>query len=259
MKQKLIRWFYNKFVMEIKEIQAELYKDRVFELPGFVFDMDESNIIRSFYEKNKISIKEIQAEAAKDKWLELTDFVFEINGKKYFKFTNSGDLPMKRYEALNISLIKLSKRLTDEETELLFSILKESLGEWVNATIHKKKVSNIQTAFFAIQEMESRQKNLMFHPELLLDLAAITIIREDENVFEINPVIHKEKIEAFRLWGGDEDFFIKCGVMAFLPSAEGLITKSKQLWEQHQEQIQLSLRTYQSILGSVRAESSATT
>lgn len=220
MKKKMIRWFYDKFVMDIKMIQAEL---------------------------------------AKDRWLELTEFVFEWDGKKYFKFVNSGDLPMKRYEALNLLLIKLSKRLTDEESELLFSIIKESLGEWVNATVQKKKITNIQTAFFAIQEIESRQKNMMFHPDILLQIAAITIVREDENVFEVNPVIQEEKVKDFRQWGGDENFFIKSGVIQFFPSAEGLMTRSKELWDQHQEQVELSLRTYRSILGSVRSESSATT
>ncbi len=211
----------------------------------------KKKLIKWFYHRYLTDIKKLEAEGVKDKWIALTEFVFEIEGKKYFKFPSSSDLPITRVERLNLAMIELLNNLTFDELEKLLKITKTYISEWVTSTVQKKRIENITSAGWAIDEIESRRKELMFHPDALMDVAAITIIREDENPFEINPIIHNEKKELFRQRGGDVDFFTDSGLISLFPKPELLIGKLQPLWEAHVKQIREAALTYGKILGEI--------
>ena len=102
-----------------------------------------------------------------------------------------------------------------------------------------------------MKELKSRNENLMFHPELLCELAACSLIREDEDCTVINDVIHKEKVAMFMRQGGTADFFTKTGVISLFPDAELLLQKSAELWAAHIQQVATSKKTYDTILGEI--------
>jgi hypothetical protein len=176
-----------------------------------------------------------------------------MEGKRFFAFNKATDLPINRYEAQQVILIQLENRLTNAELQKLVSIGEAAAENAINAVKQKDKISNITTVFWVMKELKSRNENLMFHPELLCELAACSLIREDEDCTVINDVIHKEKVAMFMRQGGSADFFTKTGVISLFPDAEQLLQKSAELWAAHIQQVASSKKTYDSILGEISA------
>lgn len=205
------------------------------------------------YKYLKPEIKEIESTITKRTWLDNARFGFELEGKKYYVFNKATDLPINRYEAQQVVLIQLENRLTNAELQKLVEIGEAAAEAAINAVKQKDKISNITTVFWVLKELKSRNENLMFHPELLCELAACSIIREDEDPTVINDVIHKEKVSSFMRQGGSADFFTKTGVVSLFPDAELLLKKSAELWAEHIQQLALSKKTYDTIHGEINA------
>lgn len=205
--------------------------------------------VEKFYKAHRDKVLKIQAELNKKHWKDACTFAFEYDGVKYFKFKNSSSLPLIRYEALLGNLIALDKRLTHKEEGMLVGIIKDALEAAINAYRKEGKISNLQNAYWAIKEIEDRQTNLMFHPDILFEIAALTIIREDETPHEINDVIREEKINLFKKHSGEMDFFLSSGLIQYLPSLEGLESKLQQLWANQEAITKIAQETYEKIHG----------
>lgn len=213
----------------------------------------KKRVLAWIYDRYITDIKALQAERVKSRWIENTDFAFELEGKKYLKFRSATDLPLPRLERMQVALIQLENRLTRAELSTLIEIAENALNNAVNTIKTKQKIENIQTAYWVFQEIKSRQTDLMFHPELLCELAALTIIEESEDATVIDENVHKAKVELFMRQGGTADFFTRAGVISLFPNPELLLQKSVELWEMHLNQVNLSKRTYDTILGEINA------
>lgn len=204
-------------------------------------------IATHFYHKFLPEIKQIQKRDEKHNWKELCQYVTTINDKAYYRFENSSQLPIVRYEQLQVKLIELSKRLTKEEEQLLLSIAETSLDNAYSSLNIKGKASNIQTAIFSIQEMKNRHEKLMFHPQILIELCALSLIREDEIPYVINEDIHTEKIAAFTSEMPSDAFFLHLSLSDVFPDYEQFKSKLTELWSQHLLIIERAQQTYKAI------------
>lgn len=213
----------------------------------------KKRVLAWIYDRYITDIKALQAERVKSRWIENTDFAFELEGKKYLKFRSATDLPLPRLERMQVALIQLENRLTRAELSTLIEIAENALNNAVNTIKTKQKIENIQTAYWVFQEIKSRQTDLMFHPELLCELAALTIIEENEDATVIDENVHRAKVELFMRQGGTADFFTRAGVISLFPNPELLLQKSVELWEMHLNQVKLSKKTYDTILGEINA------
>jgi hypothetical protein len=184
-------------------------------------------------------------------WRELLEFAFELDGHQYHRFPNPSDLPLNRYEVLQPLLIQLDNRLTNEELRHLTGICKKSFEGAIASANAGKRMEGLQKAMWAVQEIESRNEVLMFHPEILCDIAALFLIRDDEEPTVINEEVHKAKKQAFLLHGGEVAFFMKLGVYSLIQDAEKFIDKWQGHWDRHKSQTKTALRTYQEIHSSV--------
>lgn len=190
-------------------------------------------------------IKELQK--SPEKWINNCEYVTTCDGIPYYRFSNSGKIPIVRMEQMQIKVIELSKRLTAEESKLLLTIQKEALDRAYNAINQKGKAESIQVAVWANNEMLSRSERLMFHPDILIELCALSLVRIDENPFTIDKVIHEEKKKAFASEMPNNDFFLHLSLSGCLPDYEQLQAAFSELWNNHIQQVELSKKTYESI------------
>lgn len=210
-------------------------------------------IAKIIYKWLATDIKQLQTELGKVEWKEKCDFAFAMGGHNYYKFKSSSDIPLVRLEQIQVNVILLENRLTKNELRLLLSIAESSLNKCIEVAKMENKIQNLTHAMWAIEEIKGRADVLMFHPEILCDLAAYTLIREDENPFVINEEIHKSKVGMFNKEGGDNPFFVEAGLGVYLPNSKELIAGLKQSWELHTEQVKRSNKTYESIRSEIES------
>jgi hypothetical protein len=204
----------------------------------------------------KLFLKEfqlIQANNVKFKWIENCEFAFELEGKKYLKFRSATDLPLNRMERMQILLIQLENRLSKHELTTLIEIGEKSLESALNSVKTKNRIEGVSQAFWVFNEMKARHNDLMFHPEILCELAALTIVQEGEDATVVDDQLHRFKVDLFMRQGGSADFFTRSGVISLFPNPELLLKKSQELWVLHLNQIQSANKTYDTILTEVNA------
>jgi hypothetical protein len=83
-----------------------------------------------------------------------------------------------------------------------------------------------------IHVLRERQ-NTIIHRDILLNIAATWLIRDDENPNVINPDVHQKKLEAFEEMckEGEHDFFTRAGIDPLLPLLSISPDEFKMLWE----------------------------
>ena len=91
------------------------------------------------------------------------------------------------------------------------------------------------------------------HTDLIVELAALNLIRDDENPFEINEGIQAEKLRLFKREFVNHDFFLSAGMNEFLPNAGQLAAVWQQLWQTSDQHQQKKKEIFQSILGEIRS------
>ena len=101
--------------------------------------------------------------------------------------------------------------------------------------------------------MKARQTDLMFHPEILMELAALSLIESNENPFVVDEKTHKEKKKLFTEEAPTNGFFLHNTLNTYLPNAKELQNKSQQLWSLHMDQVNNAAKTYATILSEVKS------
>jgi len=101
------------------------------------------------------------------------------------------------------------------------------LAEWIatgELTIEKSKTpkADFGKLLYALKE-----RSKLFDENLLIELACLTYIREDENPNEFSEALHQEKISQIKKdlkskAGGLYDFFQQAGLKDYLPSDDGM-------------------------------------
>ena len=186
-------------------------------------------------------------------WKAGCEFMVEMDGHKYYRFRDSGDVPLVRYKEIQAVLIQLDNRLTSDELLNILSIARESVVAAIEGQSRKDRGKGLQQCLWAIQEAESRHKELGLHTDLIVELAALNLIRGDENPFEINEGIQAEKLRLFKREFTSHDFFLSAGMNEFLPNAGQLAAVWQQLWQTSDQHQQKKKEIFQSILGEIRS------
>ena len=186
-------------------------------------------------------------------WKAGCEFMVEMDGHKYYRFRDSGDVPLVRYKEIQAVLIQLDNRLTSDELLNILSIARESVVAAIEGQSRKDRGKGLQQCLWAIQEAESRHKELGLHTDLIVELAALNLIRDDENPFEINEGIQAEKLRLFKREFVNHDFFLSAGMNEFLPNAGQLAAVWQQLWQTSDQHQQKKKEIFQSILTEIRS------
>lgn len=157
---------------------------------------------------------------------------YDSNRVVYYRYSDFKKMPIKRLEMIT------------KMQEVIKEGMKRGKGtylaEWIEAgklTIDKSKSPKADFAKL-LYALEERSK--LFDEDLLIELACLTYIREDENPFEFSESLHQEKISQVKKdlkekAGGLYDFFQQLGYSDYLPSNDGTgldyaeFTKSSQV------------------------------
>ena len=143
---------------------------------------------------------------------EYLEFAFaDSNGKKYYRFNALENMPLTLLEQLTILQMKVESRIKGTD-----------LDEWIKASkkvISDKSPSAISDLGYMLGALEERRK-LLFDPVLMMEIAALLYIREDENPALYSKDLHREKFIQFEKdkAGGLYDFFQSAGLSKYMPS-----------------------------------------
>lgn len=176
-------------------------------------------LAKFFYWLFKSQIKKLQFnEQSKKPGFEKLSFIFrDSDGKDYFKYTNDFEIPILRKGELERALLEIESGLSASELGRILKAMKDALSE----TKGDRFVPNIAKIGFLIEEMENR-KEMLVHPELLFEVAAILYIREDEDPAIVDRQILSEKIVQLKKDSRDGlyDFFYSRGLSTYIPFLE---------------------------------------
>jgi len=152
--------------------------------------------------------------------------VFEHEGHTYYRFPKELNLPLERFSMSMGLLERLSCGISGTEMELILEGMEKALG----AGLSNAKNAALVAAYIHI--IRERQDTVI-HRDILLNIAATWIVREDENPAAVSIDIHEQKLQVFEKLskGGAKDFFYNLGIAPLMPlftmSAEDFQT----LWE----------------------------
>jgi len=199
-------------------------------------------VLRAIYRRYRTEFKKIESELIKEHWVNNCDFAVSIDGHDYYRFKSSADLPLMRMERIQVCLMELDARLSKSELNHLMSIIELNLQSAINAMNQKGKLDSLQKAIWAVEEVKARQSDLMLHPIIMSELAALTLIRADENPTEVNESIHTAKVESFKVALSSHDFFLQSGLSLYFPNSAELQNKYRTNWELSLQYVQAAAK-----------------
>ncbi len=121
---------------------------------------------------------------------DLTYAFTDQEGKKYYRYPDQMNLPLERFNKLQEFHVWMSARLTPEQLDLLvdkgISIISKGIEQGNNAA----KVTAI------LYQIKEREAMIVPH-QLVLNMIAVQLVREDETPQAFDNDIQLEKVKAF--------------------------------------------------------------
>jgi hypothetical protein len=183
----------------------------------------------------------------KVEWKNKCEFLFHHEGHDYFKYKTAENVHIKRFEQSSANLLLLSARLDHDELKRLAEIGKKSLEKAMNSVQQTNRIEGVSVALWVFEELELRRNTLMFHPDIMVELLALNIIRDDEDPKTIDEVIHAEKLLLFKSKGAEIPFFVEASLKEYLPNWKELVLSIANSWELHKTQVQVAKEAYENI------------
>lgn len=124
------------------------------------------------------------------KTTELSDLEFAFlapDGKRYYRFPSNTMMPFLRVSKQQDFLIYLSSALSESELESLLNEMDKALTEGLTAGKNAAKIGSL------IQQIRER-KNKCVQTELMVNIVAVSLIREDERPSVFDNEIHMQKV-----------------------------------------------------------------
>lgn len=156
-------------------------------------------------------------------------FALVCEGHKYYIYQNIFDIPIERMGRIQDLVIQLQRMVSKEELDVFL----ENMENALNASVSGAAVKNLAQIGFLVGEMRKR-KEMLIHPDVMMELAGAVLIREDQNPGEWNAEFEQKKVEAFRnAYKGKElyDFFVLAGLSQYFPNMEYLEEDWTIFWE----------------------------
>ena len=182
-------------------------------------------------------------------------FALVCEGHKYYIYPNIFDIPIERMGRIQDLVIQLQRMLSREELDVFL----ENMENALNASVSGAAVKNLAQIGFLVGEMRKR-KEMLIHPDVMMELAGAVLIREDQNPGEWNAEFEHKKVEAFRnAYKGKElyDFFVLAGLSQYFPNMEYLEEDWTIFWEMATSRLEATQELLKSEL-SARNSTSAT-
>jgi hypothetical protein len=183
----------------------------------------------------------------KVEWKDKCEFLFHHEGHDYFKYKTAENVHIKRFEQSSANLLLLSARLDHDELKRLAEIGKKSLEKAMNSVQQTNRIEGVSVALWVFEELELRRNTLMFHPDIMVELLALNIIRDDEDPKTIDEAIHAEKLLLFKSKGAEIPFFVEASLKEYLPNWKELVLSIANSWELHKKQVQVAKEAYENI------------
>ena len=156
--------------------------------------------------------------------------VFTQDGYNYLKFPKETNMPLERFSMSMALLERLSSGISGSEMELILEGMEKALSAGLS---NPKNAALVATYIHIIRE----RQDTIIHRDLLLNIAATWIIRDDEDPTIINNDIHKEKLEVFEKMckEGSHVFFTRLGIEPLIPLMSMSPEDFQKLWEYNVE------------------------
>lgn len=183
----------------------------------------------------------------KVEWKDKCDFLFHYEGHDYYKYKTAENVHIKRFEQSSANLLLLSARLNHDELKRLAEIGKAALEKAMNSVQQNNRIEGVSHALWVFEELELRRNTLMFHPDIMIELLALNIIREDEDPKEIDEAIHESKKLMFKTKGPEIPFFVEASLKEYLPNWRELVLSIANSWEMHKTQVKVAKEAYDNI------------
>jgi hypothetical protein len=159
--------------------------------------------------------------------------VFKHSGHTYYRFPKELNMPLERFAMSMTLLERLSSGLSGSEMDRILNEMEKALA----AGLSNPKTAALMGAY--IHVIRERQ-NTVIHRDLLLNIAATWIIRDDENPAVVNPDVHQQKLTLFEELskGAAHDFFYSLGIEPLMPLFNISPEEFQTLWEYNTVEIQ---------------------
>lgn len=126
----------------------------------------------------------------------------DSNGKRYYRFPKDMAIPFDRYGQMLKYLSYLSARITPENMDMIIdsalNIIQDGIGKDKNAA----KVAAL------LYELRDRDR-LIVPAQLIYDIVAVQIVREDEKPDQFDNEIHLQKVGMFMDEVHKSEFFFR--------------------------------------------------
>jgi|APGre2960657404_1045060.scaffolds.fasta_scaffold49104_2 hypothetical protein len=152
--------------------------------------------------------------------------VFSKSGRTYYKFPKEVNLPIERFSMVMALMERLSSGLSGNELNLILEKMDLALSAGLS---NPKNAALIATYIHIIRE----RNDTVIHRDILINLAATWLVRDDENPSVINVDIHKEKVNQFDAMckEGSHDFFTQIGIEPLMPLLTMSASDFQTLWD----------------------------
>ena len=156
--------------------------------------------------------------------------VFTQDGYNYLRFPKETNMPLERFSMSMALLERLSSGISGSEMEGILEGMEKALAAGLT---NPKNAALVATYIHIIRE----RQDTIIHRDLLLNIAATWLIRDDEDPTIINGDIHKEKLEVFEKMcnGGVHDFFTRVAIEPLIPLMSMSPEDMQKLWVYNQE------------------------
>lgn len=156
--------------------------------------------------------------------------VFTHDGYNYLRFPKETNMPLERFSMSMALLERLSSGISGSEMGLILEGMEKALAAGLT---NPKNAALVATYIHIIRE----RQDTIIHRDILLNIAATWMIRDDEDPTIINNDIHKEKLDVFEKMcnGGAHDFFTLLGIEPLIPLMSMSPEDMQKLWEYNLE------------------------
>lgn len=149
--------------------------------------------LQSLYDSHKDEFNKFFAstQAKKLTHSSLEKHFIDSNGLQYYKFPNLMNMPLPRRGELAGYIMFLSSGFSGEETDKIHDAQDKILSEGIG----KPETAGKLGALFHLQR---QRRKMCLHTELMYNIAAVQMIREDEAPDVFNNQVHLEKVKQFK-------------------------------------------------------------
>lgn len=186
---------------------------------------------------------------SKDKIFSKMKPVFiDSNGMRYFEFIDLDDMPIPRFDEMQITLQELGNRISNSDLDQFVDVCQSI----INQEKGKNKISDISAMLSALKS----RRQVLYDPYLMFKMCACLYIREDQDPSVWDEDLEKNKIEQFKKDSreGLYDFFYKAGLANYLPKGmDGSIPlKSELMQRQEAENMEYQIKEFQELLATLQ-------